>query len=161
MGTFGSRVTTDQDGRAAFSAFVREIEPRIRRALCVAFGIDVGVEATADAFAYAWEHWPRVSEMGNPAGYLYKVGRSKARNGRRHPPLFPAVSNHTMPWVEPGLPDALGGLTEMQRVTVWLVHGYQWTLTETSELLDVSVSTVRKHLERAEKKLQRSLGVML
>ena len=56
---------------------------------------------------------------------------------------------------------AIPELTEVQRQAVWLVHGFEWTLTETASLLDVSVSTVRKHLERGEKKLRRALGVKL
>ncbi len=161
MRNLETAVAPDRDRVAEFTAFVWAAEPRIRRALCVAFGIEAGVEATADAFVYAWEHWPRISEMGNPAGYVYRVGTSKARSRRRLAPLFPAVSTDSSPWVEPGLPAALEALSEMQRLSVWLVHGYEWTVTETAKLLGVSVSSVRKHLDRAEKKLQRSLGVTL
>jgi RNA polymerase sigma-70 factor (ECF subfamily) len=85
-------VAPDQ-AREAFTAFVRLAEPRVRRALSVAYGVEAGVEATADAFVYAWEHWPRVSEMENAAGYVYRVGQSKARNRRRQTPLFPAAPN--------------------------------------------------------------------
>jgi hypothetical protein len=91
--------------------------------------------------------WARVSEMENAAGYVYRVGQSKARNRRRQAPLFPAEANPSMPWVEPGLPHALEALSEMQRQA------------ETAELLGGSVSSVRKHLQRGEKKLQGSLGV--
>jgi RNA polymerase sigma factor (sigma-70 family) len=159
MAIFDGQVATDQGGVASFTTFVGEVEPRVRRALSVAFGAEAGMEATADAFVYAWEHWQRVAEMGNPAGYIYKVGRSKARSRRRPPLVLPPPSSQRMPWIEPGLPNALAALTELQRVCVWLVHGYEWTVTETAELMGISVSSVRKHIERAEKKLQRSLGV--
>jgi RNA polymerase sigma factor (sigma-70 family) len=53
----------------------------------------------------------------------------------------------------------LAGLSEKQRTAVWLVHGFEWTLEETASLLDVSISTVRNHLARGEKKLRKSLGV--
>ena len=130
----------------------------MKRALCVAFGVERGVEATADALAYGWEQWGRVSVMANPAGYLYRVGHSRARTRRTPRPDFPAVPADS-PWVEPSLPDALAGLSESQRLAVWLVHGFEWTATEVASLLDVSVSTVRKHLERGERKLRRALGV--
>jgi hypothetical protein len=48
-------------------------------ALAAAAGIEAGREATAEALAYGWEHWDRVGSMENPVGYLYRVGRSKAR----------------------------------------------------------------------------------
>ena len=59
----------------------------------------------------------------------------------------------------PRAPAALAALSEPQRVAVWLVHGFEWTLQETASLLDVSVSTVRTHLERGENKLKQALGV--
>jgi len=36
---------------------------------------------TAEALAYAWENWDRLSSMKNPVGYLYRVGQSRARRG--------------------------------------------------------------------------------
>ncbi|MFQ5968036.1 MAG: RNA polymerase sigma factor, partial [Acidimicrobiia bacterium] len=111
------------------------------------------------ALAYGWEHWERVRQMENPAGYLYQVGRSRARSRNRSRPVFPEAPVARFPWVEPGLPKALGRLTQQQRSAVWLVHGFEWTLGETATVLGVSVSTVRKHLERGERKLRRALGV--
>ena len=40
-----------------------------------------------------------------------------------------------------------------------IARGYDLSKIETASLLDVSVSTVRKHLERGEKKLRTALGV--
>jgi DNA-directed RNA polymerase specialized sigma24 family protein len=122
----------DRDARVeprlseTFTSFVEEVEPRLKRALCVAVGIERGVEATADALAYGWEHWERVEVMENPAGYLYRVGRSRARTRRVPKPDFPAYPTDISPWVEPALPAALGRLSEAQRQAVWLVHGYEW-----------------------------------
>lgn len=47
-----SDTTEDQK---AFSAFAREVEPRIRRALIAAFGPDVGTDAAAETMAIAWQ----------------------------------------------------------------------------------------------------------
>jgi RNA polymerase sigma factor (sigma-70 family) len=74
---------------------------------------------------------------------------------------LPDVSPQKLPWVEPGLPAALRGLPEQQRVTVYLVYGDQWSMTEVASLLGVSKGTVQKHLERAMEKLRRRLGVEL
>jgi predicted RNA polymerase sigma factor len=70
---------TSETQSETFTEFFREAEPRLRRALAAAAGIEAGREATAEALAYGWEHWDRVGSMENPAGYLYRVGRSKAR----------------------------------------------------------------------------------
>ena len=150
----------DQDTLAdSFTAFVLETEPRLRHALCAGFGGDIGREATAQALAYGWEHWSRVSVMANPAGYLWGVGRSHARRQRRVRPAFPALPVDVMPWIEPSLPAALARLSERQRVTVMLVHGLEWTFSEVAVLLGVSKSTVQTQAERGMAKLRRQIGV--
>lgn len=159
MSSFQRHVVPDETPSESFTEFVSEIEPRLKRALCVRYGIERGVEATADALAYGWEHWDRVRDMENPAGYLYQVGSSRSRPRRIPRPTFPDLPADAAPWVEPGLPAALARLSESQRQAVWLVHGFEWTLEETASLLGVSVSTVRKHLERGERKLRKALGV--
>ena len=142
-----------------FTAFVEDTEPKLKLALCANFGKDLGMEATAEALAFAWEHWDRVTATPNPAGYLYGVGRNVARKRvqRRHPQFAKAPEHHT-PWVEPGLPAALAGLPERQRVAVMLVHCFEWTLSEVAELMEVSKPTVQKHVDRGMAKLRRQIG---
>ena len=107
----------------AFTEFVETHEFGLRMALTAALGSDVGREAAAEALAYGWEHWDRVSAMGNPAGYLYRVGRSwGGRRHRRGRVVLPGAEVAGELWVEPGLPGALAGLPERQRVVVWLLH---------------------------------------
>ena len=64
-----------------------------------------------------------------------------------------------VPWVEPGLPDALARLPGQQRVAVYLVCGHEWSMSEVADLLGVSKGTVQKHLERGMSKLRHRLGV--
>ena len=151
---------TDQATNSSFEVFVKDAEPRLREALSAALGSDRGREATADALAYAWEHWDRVSGMENPVGYLYVLGRNRARRAlhRRTVVLLP-VDHSRMPWIEPGLVDALEELPGRQRVVVMLLHCFEWTMSETAELLDVSKSTVQSHAERGLAKLRKRLGV--
>jgi len=40
-----------------------------------------------------------------------------------------------------------------------LVHGYGWSLREVAAMLDLSLSTVRNHLDRALSRLRRALEV--
>ena len=50
-------------------------------------------------------------------------------------------------------------LSEAQRVSVMLVHGFGWTYTEVGEYLDVTKSTVQTHLERGMARLRRDLRI--
>lgn len=146
------RVTAD-----VFTEFVNNVEPRLKLALVSAFGPDVGLDATADALAHGWENWERVRELDNPAGYLWGVGRNKARSRIRVRPVFPEVPIDHEPWIEPGLPDAMAQLSESQRIAVMLIHGFEWTFAEVAELLGVSLSTVQKHADRGMAKLRRRM----
>ena len=143
------RDRTDDEATEAFRRFVTEAEPRLRRALVAAYGGEPGRDATGEALAYAWEHWPRVRSMANPVGYLYRVGRSHAvraaKRSGRVPSWSKAPTSHATPWVEPVLEPALLRLSERQRTAVVLIHGYQWTHREVAELTDVSISTVQTH----------------
>lgn len=139
---------------------MREVEPRLRRALTAGFGTEIGREATAEALTYGWQHWERIKGMGNAAGYLYRVGHGKAKRMRpkRVLPERPHPSHRDV-WIEPGLQPALAKLTDQQRTVVALLHGFDWSMSEVAELLGVSKSTVQSYERRAMKKLQKELGV--
>ena len=104
-----------------FGEFVADVEPRLRQALLAVGGADCVRDAVAEALAYAWEHWDRVMVMENPAGYLYRVARSRLRPPRRRPVVLPVPEPGRLPDVEPRLPEALAQLSERQRVAVFLV----------------------------------------
>ena len=61
------------------------------------------------------------------------LGHERERSRR---PDFPALPADASPWIEPGLPAALGRLSDLQRQSVWLVHGFEWTLTETASRIE-------------------------
>jgi DNA-directed RNA polymerase specialized sigma24 family protein len=136
--------------------------PRLQRAFVAAYGPERGHEAAAEALGYAWEHWSRIATMENPMGYLFRVGQSRTRP-RKRPPLGlvwdRADTDRRDVLVEPGLRNAMAELSESQRIAVVLVHGYAWTFREVAELVDVSVSTVQTHVERALAKLRAALEV--
>ena len=146
-----------RDETDAFTRFVKEVEPGIRIALSAAYGREHGREATAEALAYAWENWQRVGAMSNPAGYLYRVGQTKARRLRRRRVKLPLEVHGEPPWIEPALESALGALSKRQRSAVVLVHGFQWTHAEVGELLSISTPTVKTHVQRGLEKLRAHL----
>jgi RNA polymerase sigma-70 factor (ECF subfamily) len=142
----------------SFTTLVKQVETRLQHALIPVFGVELAREATAEALAYGWEHWERVGKMENPAGYLYRVAQTAGRRARRKPAPLPPVGDDRMPWVEPGLPEALTGLSPRQRTVVWLVHGLDWKHVEVAEFLGISPGSVQTHSERGLEKLQRALG---
>jgi DNA-directed RNA polymerase specialized sigma24 family protein len=145
---------------AAFSAFVREVEPKLRHSLIAALGGETGREATADALAWAWEHWSRLEGMDNPAGYLFRIGSNRGATMLRRSVLPPSPDPVVDgPWVEPGLPAALARLSQGQRVVVLLIHGFGWTHREVAEHLGVATGTVQRHAERGMAKLRHDLKV--
>jgi DNA-directed RNA polymerase specialized sigma24 family protein len=150
---------TDVKAADSFTEFARDVEPRLKRALVAAFGVEIGIEATRDALAIGWERWDQIREKPNPAGYLFGVGRNRARRRVVRRAAFPVPPSAREPWVEPALPGALRRLSERQRVAVILLHGYAWTYAEVSELMGVSVSTVEQHAARGMAKLRRAIGV--
>ena len=150
-------VAPKQDSLPDFDAFVKATEPRLSRALAAAYGFEDGQDATAEALAYAFEHWERLQHIANLPGYLFRVGQTRGRR-RRQPVLFavPDTRDHSF---EPGLPAALAGLTQRQRVAVVLIHGYSYTLREVAELTGIRQTTVQNHLNRGLARLRSTLGV--
>ena len=110
------------DKEDGFRVFVTDVEPRLRRALTATYGYERGREATAEALAYAWEHWDRVAGLANPAGYLYRVGQSRTRH--KKVPIVFGTSSFDEPLAEPQLASAISDLPEaaegLRRPVVWV-----------------------------------------
>ena len=143
---------------AEFESFAPPVALRLRRALVAAYGLEVGCEASSDAMAYAWEHWPKVHAMENPTGHLYRVGQSAARKYRRRAialPLPPAGDEWAA--IRPELPNALARLSTRQRAAVLLVHAHGETYASAAATLGLSVSTLRNHLDRGMRRLRAQL----
>lgn len=139
---------------------MRDAGPRLQDAFGAMFGIDPGRDATADALAYGWEHWDRVVEMENTIGYLFVVGRDRARKARTsRRVVLSQLDTVRAPWVEPGLPAALAALPEQQRTVVMLLHSFDWTMSEVAEMMGLSKGTVQSYEKRAMGRLRRKLGV--
>jgi DNA-directed RNA polymerase specialized sigma24 family protein len=144
--------------RKDFEAFVREVEPSLRRALVAAYGFERGRDATAEALGWAWQNWDRAQKLDNKVAYLFRVGQSRSRD-RKTPVTFERVESSD-PWFDPGLIPALTSLTEQQRIAVVLVNGFDWKLREVAELMNVGISTVQSHLERGMHSLRVALEVV-
>ncbi len=153
---FSGLVLFDDDEQG-FRAFVASVEPQLRRALMAQLGPERGRDAAAEALAFAWEHWSKVRQMTNPPGYLYRVGQSRTHSRKRRPAFDRPVDEDS--WVEPGLAPALSALSHQQRITVFLVHGYDTPISEVAALLGLRKTTVNTHLRRGLASLRKSLKV--
>lgn len=144
----------------SFEDFVSTTGRRVQHALMAALGPEQGDDAAADVLLYAWQHWERVRNMENPAGYLFTIGRR--RGWRQRTPRRPLAAPPPMaspPWVEPKLEPALRSLSERQRTVVMLVHGAGWTYAEVASLLGIDRGTAAKHDGRALSRLRDALEV--
>ncbi len=155
-----------EDVEEDFTSFFEVAEPRLRHALCGAFGADRGRDAAADALAWAWQHWEQLEAMANPIGYLYRVGQSQALRDAKRPDVSPLTADGTDPGhgeepgdFEPRLLHCLAALPERQRVAVWLVHGLGFRHRDVAELLECSTPTVATHVRRALAGLRQRLEV--
>ena len=149
-----------------FESFADDARARLRRALIARYGPELGSEATAEAMAYAWQHWDRVGHMDNAVGYLYRVAQTTVRRHHRWRHTLALPPERPQPdfadeqggrGAELGLPDALARLRPDERVAVVLVHGHAWGYQEVADLLGVPVSTVRNHVHRGLSRLRESL----
>jgi DNA-directed RNA polymerase specialized sigma24 family protein len=145
----------------AFTAFAREVEPKLRYSLVAACGSERGLEAAEEALVYAWEHWEKIQATSNPAGYIYRIGRRRASRVRRPLLLFNETPVYDPGPPEPCLTPALGHLSKQQRTAVVLIDGFGYTHREVAELLGIGRSTVQKHHERGLEKLRREMGVKI
>jgi DNA-directed RNA polymerase specialized sigma24 family protein len=155
-------MTTEREAR--FTTYCAAVEPRLRRALVAAYGVDLGAEATADALAWGWEHFERLEAMDNGAGYLWRVGQTSVRRTTRQRRwTVPAGDDDgpapDRPEGEPALAAALAGLSPRQRTAVLLVHGYGYPLAEAAAAMGCRIRTLRNHLDRGLGRLRTDLGV--
>ena len=142
------------------------VEERLKRAFVARYGLDIGLEVTAETMAWAWANRASIAQADKLLGLLYRVGQSRSRRylrWRRHEGkalCFPPerASDHSS-WIEPGLETALADLHADHRTAVVLVHCFQWTYPEVAELLDVPLHTVRNRVHRGLARLRASLGI--
>lgn len=147
-----------------FEQFVRSDGERVRRALVGFYGVEIGTEAAADAMGVAWDRWADIKAMANPAGFLFRVGQSKARPSlrwRSRRSVFPSeTAGHGKDHA--ALVDlfaALARLKPIERAAVVLVKSHGYSYREVGELLDITEASVNNHVHRALTRLRQELEV--
>lgn len=149
---------------ATFCAFYRSSRDSVARALAVTLGdADLAAEAVDEAMARAFQRWPHVVIMNNPAGWVYRVAFNWAVSGlRRHRALRSLAVPTDVPGIgaisEPSVAKALADLDVRQRAVVVCRFLLGWSEAETAAALGTPVGTVKSRLHRASRLLATRLS---
>jgi RNA polymerase sigma factor (sigma-70 family) len=160
-------VTTDPE--AGFDGWYVQAYPRVRAAVTLAVGDDdLAEEATAEAFARALLHWPKVSRATSSHAWVYTVAMNQVRSTLRRRGVErrwlrrqagqPVV--HQAPPVEPDDPlwRAVGQLPRRARTAVALRYVADLSEAEVAEVMGIARGTVAATLHQARKRLGELLA---
>ncbi len=148
-----------------YDEFVTNDARRIRQGLVTYYGAEIGNEAADEALAVAWERWSSLATMDNPAGYVFRIGQTRARphvRWRARRDLFPTEEIAERQVDVTGMIDliqALEGLDADQRTAVMMVKSFGYSHREVANLLEVSESVVNNLVHRGLLKLRTLMGV--
>ena len=154
-------VIIDSESSTSAAGFIASNRVALERALVARYGLADGMDAAAHAIEYAYTHWTRVSAIGNPSGYLFRVGQSHARRWIRSSRRLTALvadQTTTDKAIDVDLQRALMRLAWAQRVAVVLVHAHGHTYAEAGRILDLPVTTITNHVNRGLARLRRNLN---
>ncbi|MFN8022300.1 MAG: sigma-70 family RNA polymerase sigma factor [Acidimicrobiales bacterium] len=167
-------LTTDDDlvrvvvSRPDFDGWYATAAPRLLTSLTLVTGDPhAAADATAEAMARALERWRRVSQMGAPEGWAYRVALNVWKRQQRRTSLGHAVMRRTTPQseaaVDGGLPvdvrAAIAALPRRQREVLVLRLVLGLSQSETGALLDLADGTVASTLSDAKRAMRRLLSV--
>jgi RNA polymerase sigma-70 factor (ECF subfamily) len=154
-----------------FSEWYRSEHPRVLGSLLALSGdADVAADVTADAFARALAHWPRVAIMASPAGWTYQVAlnglrRRHRRRGHERRVLVEVGSRaesargvHLDATRHPEVWEAVRELPEKQRTAIVLRYVADLAEADIAKAMGVSRGTVASNLADARRALARYLG---
>lgn len=135
-----------------FEAFFEEHRSRLFGALCLVTGNrQEAEEICQDAFLKLWERWEQISELDDPAGYLFRAAMNVFRNRTRRT----ALALRKMLQLAPSTDDleavedrdemvrAMRRLTPSQRAALVLTGYLGYSSSEAAGILGVRASTVR------------------
>lgn len=156
------------DSHPEFAAWYAASFEDVRRAVVLAVGdAELGEEATAEAFARALLHWPKVRQADSPRAWVYRVALNEVRSRlrrrrteRRYLQRQRAMGvPHQPPPDEPdtALWQAVADLPVRARTAVALRYVADLTEAEVAEAMGVARGTVAATLNQA----RRRLAVML
>jgi len=150
-----------------FDALYRQEYPRVLAACTALAGgsVDLGREATDEAFTRAIERWREVGAMASPGGWVQVVALNQLRRllRRRSSERRAARRWGTRSVPAPEAPDvalwaAVGGLPARQQACVVLRYVHDLPEADIAAALGVARGTVSATLHQAREKLRAELG---
>jgi RNA polymerase sigma-70 factor (ECF subfamily) len=146
-----------------FDEFYEKVYPRVSATLVVAFSDrDLAADATDEAFVRAYAAWDRVSRMGAPDGWVFKValnlGRRQARKAaRRRTAEHRAAAGRVAEVMPPSVlefAERVAGLPDRQRVAVVLRYVADLREQDIAEVMGIRRGTVASLLTTAHRNLR-------
>jgi len=148
-----------------FESFYEATHGRIAAALLASLrDRDAADEATDEAFARALGAWDRVSAMGNPAGWVYRVGLREGARRRRRAAVerlrWGRTSGvaPTQPLPDAELWDAVAALPRRQRQAIVLRFVADLPEADVATAMGVTRGAVSATLHQAKQSLHLSLS---
>lgn len=156
------------DDRDEFTRFCVDVSPRLYGALVLQVGERAAAEdLTQEAFARAWEKWPRVRSMDHREGWVFRVGFNLATSASRRTRISRRfVRRVREPEVERLgdledrliIADALGSIADRQREAVVLRHYAGLSVAETATAMGCAEGTVKALTSQGLDRLRAILG---
>ena len=148
----------DRDG---FTAFYERRRTEVHAAVAVTVGdSELAAEAVDEAFVRAAERWGQVSDMGRPAGWVYRVAVNWATSWRRKwsrrptRPVEMLDRPHEDDLSSVTLLEELSELPLAQRQMLVLRFVLGYSVPETARTLGVAEGTVKSGVHRARQQLR-------
>lgn len=149
-----------------FGTWYGSVAPGVTRRVCAAVGDPLlGREASAEAFARAYERWPRVAAMESPEGWVYEVAVNICRRSWRRGALESRALARIVPAVVGGTAEhhddvyrAVRGLPRRMRTAVRLRYWDDLSEREIAERMGIAPGTASALLSTARTRLRRALG---
>jgi RNA polymerase sigma-70 factor (ECF subfamily) len=148
-----------------FDHWYRQLHPVLLSSLSVVAGDpDEAREATDEAFARAFERWPRVKGMASPAGWVFRTALNVVKRRARRQGLERRLLGRVAPEVESPLGwsvevlDAVRALPERERIAIALRYVADLSTTQMAEVMGIAPGTVGSTLSAGRRRMAIALA---
>jgi len=155
---------TEAVNEDTFEPWFRLEYPHVLGSLILAVGNrDVAEEATAEAFAKAYEKWDRVRAMASPRGWIYTVALNEARRRFKRRAMERFLLRKFHPIAEAPLEtsfetwDLVRTLPPRERTAIVLRYVGDLQEAEVAKVMGISAGAVSKTLNVARSHLRTAL----